>query len=67
MTVKEELVHLKDTQLIRTVTYLLIQKLHIYKITKTSSAQLRSAQISSALNEYLIKLSSNSYLIKLFQ
>ena len=34
---------------------------------QTSSAQLRLAQISSALIEYLIKLSSDSYLIRLVQ
>ena len=34
---------------------------------KTSSAQLRSAQISSALIEYLTKLSSDLYLIKIAQ
>ena len=33
----------------------------------TSSAQLRSAQLSSALIEYLIKLSSNPYLIRSVQ
>ena len=33
----------------------------------TSSAQLRSAQISSALIEYLIKLSSDSYKLKKLQ
>ena len=39
----------------------------LLKIEETSSAQLRSAQIGSALIEYLIKLSSDSYLIKLVQ
>ena len=34
------------------------------KILETSLAQLRSALISSALVEYLIKLSSDSYLIR---
>ena len=34
-------------------------------ICQTSSAQLRSAQISSDLIQYLIKLSSESYLIRL--
>ena len=34
---------------------------------ETSSAQIRLAQTSSALIEYLTKLSSDSYLIRLFQ
>ena len=41
--------------------------LSIVNLYLTSSAQLRSAQKSSALIEYLTKLSSDSYLIRLVQ
>ena len=58
MTVKEELVHLKDTQLIRTVTYLLIQKFHMYNKYKKCSVKRAPVHTISNLSQSLGYLQS---------